>query len=143
MAKLAHWHPLNRQTGAMAWQNIQIGELVHKTSKVALWRWPNCQMKVLAPAKSPNWRRGASQIAKLAISYVDNISDIAYCEVHTVFTKKVSKFLFPACHQQIDHCALCNFCLFVQKSIQLWSTVFSIISRRNSVTNTTGQFKNV
>ena len=51
------------------------------------------------------------KIANLAIFYLDNLNGIAWCEVNGVFTEKVSKILFPACHQEIDHCALAlSFC---------------------------------
>ena len=46
----------------------------------------------VAPAKSPIWRCGASQIAKWTIFYLDNLNDIAWSEVHDVFTKKVKNF---------------------------------------------------
>ena len=43
----------------------------------------------VAPAKSPNWRRGDSQMAELVILYLVNIE---YIVVHDVFTEKDAKF---------------------------------------------------
>ena len=57
---------------------------ISEKSRIGALAWQNDTM---AQAREPNW-----------LFLLRQSSDIACCEVHDVFTEKVSKILFPACH---------------------------------------------
>ena len=68
---------------------------------------------------SQNWRRGARQIAKMApwrsnkrqigAGVLENVIGIVYNRYTLISRKKISKILFPAWGQEIDHCVLLLF----------------------------------